>query len=358
MAALLTSLLSRSVSGLRGLVFLKQRLSSRAAPRQPPRWGLPSTRLYESAASLYAHNDGKVTPVPLTNFSGPAFHIPPYITPLPLETMNKHVLDSNIRFEEKGHKYYYEGKPMDRSVTALVDSFFGKFDADDAIAKMKKGNNWPRAEYMTKGGKVWTDEQIKTSWDMTGENARNRGTYLHWNIERIVNGYAACASDGLPELKQFLDFYDEVVIPQKITPFRSEWRIAAPDLSLAGSVDFVGKEEGGDYVIMDWKRSKKLPTTLDNKYGKRGLPPLTHLDDCEGAKYSLQLNVYRYILQKYYGISVSKMILASFHPSLSGYFMISVPVMEAEVEAILGLSSREKKSSSAPTTVPQKRPFV
>ena len=65
-------------------------------------------------------------------------------------------------------------------------------------------------------------------------------------------------------------------------------------------------------------------------------PPLQHLPDCDGTKYSLQLNLYRYILSRYYGIKVTRMVLASFHPSQSdAYFAAEIPIMEEEVLAIV-----------------------
>lgn len=59
-------------------------------------------------------------------------------------------------------------------------------------------------------------------------------------------------------MRMFLDFKANVIDADGITPIRTEWRIAAPDLSLAGSVDFIGQCRDGRLVIMDWKRSKKL----------------------------------------------------------------------------------------------------
>ena len=74
----------------------------------------------------------------------------------------------------------------------------------------------------------------------------------------------------MPEYKTFLQFEEDVIVQKKISPFRTEWRIAAPDLGIGGSVDFVGKfEDTGSYVIMDWKNSKKLETSLSNTYGKK-----------------------------------------------------------------------------------------
>merc|ERR1711871_699423 len=137
---------------------------------------------------------------------------------------------------------------------------------------------------------------------------------MHYNIERHVNGLET--SEGLPELKQFFDFERDFILPRQITPFRTEWRISDPEYSLAGSVDYVGTLPDGSCIIMDWKRSKNLAINPNNAYGRRGKWPLDHLDDTEATKYFLQLNLYRYILQKHYNLVVNSMILTSFHPSV------------------------------------------
>ena len=180
---------------------------------------------------------------------------------------------------------------------------------------------------------------------------------MHYNIERYLNGLQPASSADLPEMTMFHDFYNEVLMggpvgAPAIKPFRTEWRIAAPDLSLAGSVDFVGTTAANEYVIIDWKRSKKLPTSLDNTFRKQGMPPLRHIADCDLNKYFLQLNVYRYILEKYYSINVSKMLVVSMHPSLDGYFMAEAPIWHSEVELILrGIQDKDKDASLPPSTV-------
>jgi len=69
--------------------------------------------------------------------------------------------------------------------------------------------------------------------------------------------------------------------------------------------------------------------------------PLAHLPDCDGSKYGLQLNMYRYILKKYYDITISSMTLASFHPALDKYFVTEIPVMEEEIAAIVNDISKK-----------------
>ena len=79
-----------------------------------------------------------------------------------------------------------------------------------------------------------------------------------------------CATD-FPEMDGFVKFKAEVIDSADITPFRTEWRIAADDKSIAGSVDFVGKLPDGTYCLMDWKRSKGLADNLESKYGKKAM---------------------------------------------------------------------------------------
>ena len=59
------------------------------------------------------------------------------------------------------------------------------------------------------------------------------------------------------EIFQYKKFYYDI-IKNKIIPFRTEWRICAPDISLGGTLDFLGQGSDGCYVLFDWKRSKRL----------------------------------------------------------------------------------------------------
>ena len=147
---------------------------------------------------------------------------------------------------------------------------------------------------------------------------------MHYNIERYFNSLPP--SDKLSEMKQFYEFEKVWIAGQGVTPFRTEWRIASPELRLGGTVDFIGQKSDGSFVIIDWKRSLKLESNLTNNYGKTARSPIEHMDDCDGSKYFLQLNLYRHILKTTYGLNVSSMVLASFHEKLAHYLAIEVPV--------------------------------
>lgn len=65
-------------------------------------------------------------------------------------------------------------------------------------------------------------------------------------------------------------------------------------------------------------------------------PPIEYILDCDATKYSLQLNLYRYILEQYYGLPIAKCILGSFHPELqSRYFYYEVPCLQKEIKLII-----------------------
>ena len=95
--------------------------------------------------------------------------------------------------------------------------------------------------------------------------------------------------------------------------YRTEWQIHAADLRLAGSIDFVARKHDGTLLLVDWKRTKGLPHKYDSAYA-RMVGSLGHLPDSQGYHYRLQLNLYRRILQDYYGFAVSEMHVVCCHP--------------------------------------------
>lgn len=112
-------------------------------------------------------------------------------------------------------------------------------------------------------------------------------------------------------------------------------RIALASDHIAGTVDFVGQKRDGSYVIVDWKTSKKLLDQWEKAYGRKAYYPIEQVDDCEKSKYTLQLNLYKYILEHVYGLRVSSMIIASFQQNYSPYFYTEVDDMGDKVVKIL-----------------------
>ena len=60
------------------------------------------------------------------------------------------------------------------------------------------------------------------------------GSWMHYNIERYINNLPVDTSE--PELTFFSQYHQEYILKPKIVPYRTEWSIAAPELSIGGSV--------------------------------------------------------------------------------------------------------------------------
>ena len=123
-----------------------------------------------------------------------------------------------------------------------------------------------------------------------------------------------------------------------LEPYRTEWEVWSKEHLLCGSIDMVfRRKSNGKFLIYDWKRSKAIKT--ENTYQK-GLAPLDHLDDCNYWHYTLQLNVYRWILENLYGMEIEGMALIVLHPDNKNYRRIKLNRLEDEVEDMLACRLR------------------
>lgn len=236
-----------------------------------------------------------------------------------------------IQFDEKNHIYYPKNDPSGNSdfisVTTLIEKFFPHFDVDAYIEKR-----------MQETGK--TKEEIEKELTEPSE----RGTAMHAEIEKCLKGKSYDGSSL--ELQMFRRFYDDRIIPQNLTFADAEKVIELPDHNIAGTVDALFKKTNGEYVMIDWKRSKHLIIDgYPRKYGfGRGLSVLSHLDNSSYYKYEMQQSFYKYILEKRYNITISSMILVVLHPMYDNYFTIKLSkYREKEVKEIIEIHDRMLK---------------
>ena len=265
-----------------------------------------------------------------------------------LSKSNCHPRDADIQFSEKGHVYHVRGDLNYTSCTAFVRSFFNKFDADSAIANMRQGRNWRNSPYHG-----MADDDIKAQWAASGAEASRLGKRLHACIEHFYNGWPLPSDDtdatpGPPDefIRLFSGYHTFVSTePRNWKPFRSEWCIYDEESKLAGTVDMLYQVDEADpskLVIVDWKRSKEIKRTAYNQVGKG---PLSMVPDCNFYHYSLQLNLYRWILEKQYGKSIVGMYLVVVHPNQGTYIEEVVPETKDYLIAEM-LAARDKRPTS------------
>lgn len=254
-----------------------------------------------------------------------------------LHSRNRHDLDARVRFVANTHTYYID-ESLDSakyvSTTKLVRSMFKSFEADEVIAKMMKSKSWGESQYYG-----MSPVEIKIKWENLQYSAAKSGTLMHENIEKYLNGdrFDKCSR----EFELFKRFQDD---HKNLVPYRTEWRVFDEDSSVAGSVDIVytNSESPGDYVIVDWKRSKAIKT--ENKWQSGVTEKCSkHLPDCNFSHYSLQLATYKYILQKNYGIKISETLIVILHPSQLSYIKMSTRDLTPEVLTMMTNRGSKKK---------------
>lgn len=172
-------------------------------------------------------------------------------------------------------------------------------------------------------------EEIKMKWAANGEEARNRGTEAHLQMELWFNSLPMRTDD--PEAVVGLNFIRKHLLPIGAKAFKTEWEIYGEEEDIAGSIDLAVILPSGELYLIDWKRSEKLKSKM--KGYRKMKDPLNNLEDCSGCSYALQLSSYQYVIEKYYGYKVRGRALVSLHPTAP--FTTTVPYLAKEVEYIM-----------------------
>lgn len=234
--------------------------------------------------------------------------------------------NSSIAFDEESHKYIHpkdeSGNAEYISVTTLIERFF-PFDLKRYIERKAEEENR-------------TEDDVLDEYLLMRDEAAEKGTYLHNQIECFLK-QDKFDSDSM-EFELFLYFYNKEIKPRNLLFFDAERMIFSDRYNVAGTIDCLFKKVDKDeYVMLDWKRSKKL--IIDGRprifgYGY-ALSELSSLDNSSFNRYCLQQNIYKHIAETEYGMNISSMKLVVLHENYSDYHVVDVPIMKKETNIIL-----------------------
>ena len=242
--------------------------------------------------------------------------------------MDNRYKDNYLFFEEKAHKYTDTLGNEYRSVTTLIGDYYNHFNAD----------YWAHKKAREQGK---SEKQIRAEWDRIKDEACERGTSTHNGIEDAIKSvskfkeaikyleevksgrcitiadipdliprpldveeFKVATNNKYPEIYRVFDFYTDkgYVIYSEIGAFLIDYLIS-------GTIDIFCYRPT-DFVILDWKTNRDglkfeagyykkdkstIPNQLTNEWIKKNqnmLPPLNHLDDCNGMHYTMQLSLY------------------------------------------------------------------
>lgn len=239
---------------------------------------------------------------------------------------------NNIKFDDPSHSYYLNERKL-TSVTTLIHKYTSHFD-EEYWAPVKA------TEYDI------TSDNVKYAWTFLNELSTFKGSALHNFIENyyfnklysypkdlIIDnfGYDPIYQDYELIKKQFLNFYKDSF--GKLTAIRPEFIVYDEEYQVSGMVDMLFYNKKSNILeIWDWKTNKKL--NKENSFQKmNGI--FSDMDDCEFNIYSLQLNTYKYIIEKNTGVKLGDCYIVWFFSGNSNYTILKIPDIQDKVKLML-----------------------
>lgn len=276
-----------------------------------------------------------------------------------VETLGWKLTDifKDVLFFDEDHSYMYKGNEY-KSVTTVIKEFQQPFRSDYWLtfkAVQKKGykvtgdykDHVPEDHLLihtkTKGDKLFHYskvpthyapkkyiKELKEEWRIKGENGRNQGTYIHDYMENLYRGKVYKRDAFLESLKN-----------DDWCPIALEKVIADHDYQIAGQVDAAFFDVSTtEIILVDFKTDQKIEKT--NFFNKMKYP-LDLLDDCNFSKYTIQLNMYRYIIEKHTKVRIDRMYIQWIDYDNKKSELIEVPRYEINKLLYVYYSTRNKR---------------
>ena len=248
---------------------------------------------------------------------------------------------NNIKFFENGHYYTINNKRIGISTTGLIHDYSQPFDSYSMAGLVAE-----------KQGK--TRKQVLDEWQKENVLSTTKGSMLHefaqaqWlhraytldyeNIDPLVDKVRLrkAVEKTLPQVFAF--YYESRDI---LEPIGDEVLIGCEEYDIAGAVDMLFRnKQTGEIVMIDFKTNKEI-----KRQGFKGAKmqyPLHELDDCNFVHYSLQLGVYKHLIERYTNLKISECYIVYFCETADNYEIIKPLVLDKEVEKILNLRRANK----------------
>lgn len=210
-------------------------------------------------------------------------------------------------FNESEHSYHFDGVKFD-SVTTFLKKFKVPFDRD----------YWAQKKASERGV---DSDVVKKEWQNKTDDANILGTAVHKWIEDFWSGLnpeIPEAPDLRNRVEKFMMIYESRF--KNLVPLESELKVFSKKWRLAGTVDqpflmFDQKQNKVLFLIGDWKTNKEFK---DDKHPKgrykKLLHPFTDLYENSHNEYSIQISLYRLIVEEETGIQTDGGFLCHIGP--------------------------------------------
>ena len=256
-----------------------------------------------------------------------------------LKELNKAFGD--FKFYSEDHHYEYKGQRVGISVTRLIEDYTNEFDAETIAERVA-----------TRDGK--TTQQVLDEWKYKNDFSVHKGSTCHeyaqakWIAKLYEPDYFDHSIEyyeAVEKIKKQADNFKKDY-KNRLEHLADEFIIGSEEYDIASAIDhiFINKATNG-LVLVDYKTNTDI--YKNEKYAKPMKVPLQYLKDTTLNHYSLQLSIYKYLVEKYTNLKFEEMFIVWFSEQNENYKIIEVPYLEKEVKKILE-NRRVKLMKSVP----------
>lgn len=238
---------------------------------------------------------------------------------------------NKVTYYDEPHKYFIGNKEL-ISVTKLIGKY--KEDFDEEFWSVKKEYDFNVDQ-----------EEIKHGWKFINRVGTLKGSLIHDYAENLLNnkvfpypqekietlfGYDPIKEQYFKTKNHVDNFYKENI--KNLIPIKTELVVCDEEYGIGGMVDilFYNRKEK-EYQIWDHKTNKEF--SLESKTNL--LFPINNLTESDIDVYSLQLELYKHIIEKNTGIKLGQSHLIWYSHLEPNYKIFKTKNVKKEIKTIL-----------------------
>jgi hypothetical protein len=243
---------------------------------------------------------------------------------------------NRITFKEDTHSYFIDGEPTNMlSVTGLLKKFKKQFDKLAVAKKVAKKRHI-------------TVEELLSEWDDNNLYSTTLGTMLHKYIENYYCNIKEEYQGSFKHLGQEEKLKILNTLPTLIGYFHNFFKDNAHlecvkseiilgdvnDTKICGTSDLLCyNTQSKEYEILDFKTNKKMENSVYSKL----FYPFENMFEGQINEYTIQLNVYKYFIEKYTNIRLDKLKIVWFNSSNNNYKIFNIPDIQKTIKLMFNV---------------------
>jgi len=248
---------------------------------------------------------------------------------------------SDITYYDEPHKYYVNGKEL-ISVTTIIHKYQEPFNEE----------YWSQAKATQYGLSV---REVLRAWNFINKKGTMKGSAIHdysenifqnkvfdYPKQMIVNefGFDPVLLEYNVTKKHVDKFYNDT--KDKLIPIKTEYVVYDGESLIGGMLDMLFYNvKAKEFQIWDWKTNKEFDK--ESKYGNYLSGDLCTIQDSDLEIYSLQLSLYKLIIEKNTGIKLGDSYIVWFSHNNPTYEIIKVNDRRYHAEIIMNDRIKEIK---------------